>query len=108
VQDSVYDKFIDLLIEKVKSTPVGDGFDDAVTNGPVVSDHSPEVRSVMWDGLTKSLLDFKDPFREGMGSHRIRETRRCQNSGRWRETRGQWIFHRSHRCFSKIVAWLEC
>ncbi|KAF9782759.1 aldehyde dehydrogenase domain-containing protein [Thelephora terrestris] len=37
VQESVYDKFIDLLIEKVKSTPVGDGFDDAVTNGPVIS-----------------------------------------------------------------------
>jgi len=37
VQDSVYDKFIDLLIEKVKSTPIGDGFDEAVTNGPIIS-----------------------------------------------------------------------
>jgi len=37
VQDSVYDKFMDLLIEKVKSTPTGDGFEEAVTNGPIIS-----------------------------------------------------------------------
>ena len=37
VQDNVYDKFIGFLIDKVKSTPIGDGFDDAVTNGPIVS-----------------------------------------------------------------------
>lgn len=37
VQDSVYDKFIEFLIEKVKSTPIGDGFDDTVTNGPLIS-----------------------------------------------------------------------
>jgi hypothetical protein len=67
VQDSVYDKFIDLLIEKVKSTPVGDGFDDAVTNGPVVSDHSPEVLSVTWDGLTKKPGRFQRPISIGYG-----------------------------------------
>lgn len=37
VQDSVYDRFIELLIEKVKSTPIGDGFDETVTSGPIVS-----------------------------------------------------------------------
>ena len=36
VQDSVYDKFMGLLIEKVESTPTGDGFDEAVTCGPIV------------------------------------------------------------------------
>jgi len=40
VQDSVYDKFVGLLIEKVKSTPIGDGFDEAVTCGPIVSDRA--------------------------------------------------------------------
>jgi len=40
VQDSVYDNFVGLLIEKVKSTPIGDGFDEAVTCGPIVSDRA--------------------------------------------------------------------
>ena len=37
MQDNVYDEFMGFLIDKVKSTPIGDGFDDAVTNGPIVS-----------------------------------------------------------------------
>jgi len=37
VQDNVYDQFMQLLIEKVISTPIGDGFDDAVTGGPIIS-----------------------------------------------------------------------
>lgn len=37
MQDSVYDKFVGLLTEKVKSTPIGDGFDERVTCGPIVS-----------------------------------------------------------------------
>ena len=40
MQDSVYDKFMALLVEKVKSTPTGDGFDEAVTNGPIVSERT--------------------------------------------------------------------
>lgn len=40
VQDSVYEKFIELLIEKVKSTPIGDGFDETVTSGPIVSERT--------------------------------------------------------------------
>ncbi|KAF9649360.1 aldehyde dehydrogenase [Thelephora ganbajun] len=37
VQDSVYDSFMELLIEKVRSTPIGDGFDETVTSGPIIS-----------------------------------------------------------------------
>jgi aldehyde dehydrogenase (NAD+) len=47
VQGNVYDKFLDLLIDKVKSTPVGDGFDDGVTNGPIVSGRDP-FRNTRW------------------------------------------------------------
>ena len=47
MQDSVYDKFIDLLVEKVKSTPIGDGFDDTVTAGPIVSERIAEIHSMM-------------------------------------------------------------
>lgn len=55
MQDSVYDKFVALLVEKVKSTPTGDGFDEAVTNGPIVSERMARVRSVIYGGLTQSF-----------------------------------------------------
>lgn len=48
VQDTVYDKFIALLIDRVKSTPIGDGFDEAVTNGPIVSERVGGVRSTIY------------------------------------------------------------
>jgi aldehyde dehydrogenase (NAD+) len=48
VQDTVYDKFIALLIDRVKSTPIGDGFDDAVTSGPIVSEHAGGVLSTIY------------------------------------------------------------
>ncbi|GJE84734.1 NAD-aldehyde dehydrogenase [Phanerochaete sordida] len=37
VQDSIYDKFVALLVTKAKQLNVGDGFDEATTAGPVVS-----------------------------------------------------------------------
>jgi len=37
VQDSIYDKFLDLLVSKVKDQIVGDGFDEKSGCGPVVS-----------------------------------------------------------------------
>ncbi|KAK7470746.1 hypothetical protein VKT23_002166 [Stygiomarasmius scandens] len=37
VQDTVYDKFMEILVSKVKATNFGDGFDDTVAGGPVVS-----------------------------------------------------------------------
>jgi len=37
VQDSVYDKFLELLLSRVRETKMGDAFDDTVAGGPVVS-----------------------------------------------------------------------
>jgi hypothetical protein len=37
VQDTVYDKFMQILVSRVKATVIGDGFDDSVGGGPVVS-----------------------------------------------------------------------
>ena len=77
MQDSVYDKFMDILVEKVKSTPIGDGFDEAVTCGPLVSerprgllrdpqhltqnfDRSPRLNSIGF-GATSSPGNRKGP-----------------------------------------------
>ncbi|KAF7792131.1 hypothetical protein EIP86_003161 [Pleurotus ostreatoroseus] len=37
VQDTVYDKFIQILVRKAKETVIADGFDESATIGPVVS-----------------------------------------------------------------------
>ncbi len=37
VQDRIYDKFLELLIAKVKALKFGDGFDDTVASGPLVT-----------------------------------------------------------------------
>lgn len=37
VQDTIYDKFVALLVSKAKELVVGDGFDENTTAGPVVS-----------------------------------------------------------------------
>ncbi|GBE79170.1 NAD-aldehyde dehydrogenase [Sparassis latifolia] len=37
VQDTVYDKFVQILVQKAKELKVGDGFDDNNSGGPVVS-----------------------------------------------------------------------
>ncbi|KAI5893783.1 aldehyde dehydrogenase [Schizophyllum commune H4-8] len=37
VQNSIYDKFLEVLTATVKATVIGDGFDDSVTGGPLVS-----------------------------------------------------------------------
>jgi hypothetical protein len=37
VQESIYDKFVALLVEKAKQLKIGDGFDEANGGGPVVS-----------------------------------------------------------------------
>ena len=36
VQESIYDKFLDLLVQKVKAQTIGDGFDEQSGGGPVV------------------------------------------------------------------------
>lgn len=37
MQDTVYDKFIELLVSKAKQLIVGDGFKEDTTAGPVIS-----------------------------------------------------------------------
>lgn len=37
VQDTVYDKFVNILVAKAEQLKVGDGFDDENGGGPVVS-----------------------------------------------------------------------
>jgi len=37
VQDRIYDKFLELLIAKAKALKFGDGFDDTVASGPLVT-----------------------------------------------------------------------
>jgi len=37
VQDSIYDKFLAILVEKVKQTVIGDGFDENSAGGPIIS-----------------------------------------------------------------------
>jgi len=37
VQDSIYDKFLAVLVEKVKQTVIGDGFDENSAGGPIIS-----------------------------------------------------------------------
>jgi delta 1-pyrroline-5-carboxylate dehydrogenase len=60
VQDRVYNKFIELLIEKAKSTPIGDGFDDTISCGPVVSERAAGTRSAI-HGLTKRFDRSRKP-----------------------------------------------
>jgi len=37
VQDTIYDKFMAIVIEKFKQTVIGDGFDEKSSSGPVIS-----------------------------------------------------------------------
>ena len=37
VQETIYEKFLDLLVQKVKAQTIGDGFDEQSGGGPVVS-----------------------------------------------------------------------
>lgn len=37
MQDSIYHKFLELLVAKVKALDIGNGFDDTVAGGPLVT-----------------------------------------------------------------------
>jgi hypothetical protein len=52
---------MDHLIQKVKSTPIGDGFDDAVTSGPIVSEWVAGIRSAKHGGLTQEFGRSQKP-----------------------------------------------
>lgn len=62
MQDSVYDEFIDLLTEKVKSTPIGDGFDETVTTGPIVSEQAAGSAPRSTVVLHTILIDLENPI----------------------------------------------
>jgi len=61
VQESVYDKFVTLLVEKAQQFVVGDGFDEKAAGGPVVSHacrSSPNRNSNVCDmKISKSQYD---------------------------------------------------
>ena len=47
VQDTIFEKFMDLLTTKAKQQVVGDGFDEKTSGGPVVHfdrSYDPELR----------------------------------------------------------------
>jgi aldehyde dehydrogenase (NAD+) len=44
VQESIYDKFINILTSKLKATIIGDGFDEMSTGGPIVGHDVFNVR----------------------------------------------------------------
>jgi len=51
VQESIYDKFLDLLVSKVKAQVIGDGLDDQTGGGPVV-----RLSTLLWlDGINSIL-----------------------------------------------------
>ncbi|KAF8351542.1 aldehyde dehydrogenase domain-containing protein [Amanita rubescens] len=51
VQDRIYDKFLELLIAKAKALKFGDGFDDTVASGPLISKQQYDrVRSYIQAG----------------------------------------------------------
>ncbi len=67
VQESIYDKFLDVLVEKVKQQVIGNGFEEQSAGGPVVS-HLVSINS-SHDGEPPG---FENAIRQGMGLHRIR------------------------------------
>ena len=52
VQETIYDKFLDLLVQKVKAQTIGDGFDEQTGGGPV-------VRAAFYSTDPKMLYSFK-------------------------------------------------
>lgn len=95
VQDSVYDKFIALLVEKVKSTKIGDGFDDTVTSGPIVSDWAARICSAAHGGLTQSL-----------GRSRKPNSIRCGDISNWanKKVRKFWLAEKSDQAGG--ISWI--
>ena len=54
VQDSVYDQFVEKLAVKAKAIKVGNGFEDGVTQGPMIDDNAVrKIESHVADALAK-------------------------------------------------------
>jgi len=69
VQDRIYDKFLELLIAKVKALKFGDSFDDTVASGPLVSKQQYDrVRSYIQAGQAEgATLVLGGEERSGKG-----------------------------------------
>lgn len=62
VQDSIYDKFLDILVGKVKEQVIGDAFDEKSGGGPVVCQSSLSIVPYLYliaDG--SPYLGFESP-----------------------------------------------
>jgi succinate-semialdehyde dehydrogenase / glutarate-semialdehyde dehydrogenase len=54
VQDSVYDAFVEKLVAKTRTIKVGNGFDEGVTQGPLIDDNAlAKVEQHVADALAK-------------------------------------------------------
>jgi hypothetical protein len=58
VQDSIYDKFVALLVQKAKELVIGDGFDEKSGGGPVVSSLRLILTSLAYDVTLHRSLRF--------------------------------------------------
>lgn len=63
VQNSIYDKFIALLTDRVKDVALGDGFDAKSSAGPVVRLHSRASSAAGFHLLRKSDMYNRFPRR---------------------------------------------
>lgn len=66
VQDSIYDKFLKLLVEKVKTHVIGDGLDETTSGGPVVRWFIPSAEHLT-DYI--HLTGIEDAIRPYLGIH---------------------------------------
>lgn len=57
VQESIYDKFIKLLVSKVKAQVIGNGLDEATGGGPMVTAFLVSNTSPPVDEVYRSLRD---------------------------------------------------
>jgi len=63
VQETIYDKFLDLLVQKVKAQNIGDGFDEQSGGGPVISKGQYER---VWDYIDSGKQEGAKPIFGGV------------------------------------------
>lgn len=85
IENSIYDKFLALLVSKVEELSIGDGFDDKNGGGPVVRIR-PLHTTLLWNA--KRVLGVQRAVRPSLELHRVWEERGCQ--GRHRRSQTDW------------------
>lgn len=58
VQESVYDKFVALVVEKAKQLVIGDGFDEGSGGGPVVSSSRRMLMCLAYNFIQVSKVQY--------------------------------------------------